>query len=276
MQLLSTHRVEKVGDRADLFVLKSWKAPVSTLVVGIARTGRITTTTLSRVPGATAVDRTASTALLAAATNALCGAPGAATCAGPPRLTDIAPLAIGDVPGMLMEVDLPPVTRVEKPWVGTEVRKATVNYAASGCARADFNGDGVSHALTRSFVIPHTTLPAQFGITETVGTVPPRRARAWVADVRRRLAACADKNLGTEVTRVVHRVGPRQDITVWQLTTEISDERSVRYLMAVLRNGTAISQLGFIPAQDGTMAPGSFIGLAERALLRLQRMPAPS
>ena len=59
-----------------------------------------------------------------------------------PQLTDIAPLPAGDVPGMLTEVDLPPVTRVDKPWVGTQVRKATVNYAASGCARASFQRRG--------------------------------------------------------------------------------------------------------------------------------------
>ena len=93
--------------------------------------------------------------------------------------------------------------------------------------------------------------------------------------LRQRIAACADKRLGTTVTRTVHRVGPRQDITVWNLTTEISDERSVSYQMAVLRNGTAISQIGFIPAQGVAMAPGAFAALADRALLRLQRMPEP-
>ena len=275
MQLLSTHRVDKVGDEAVLFVLRSWKTPVTTLVVGIARTGRVTTTTVSRTPGTGPVDRAAPTALLAAATNALCGAPGAATCAGPPALTDIAPLPAGDVPGMLTEVDLPPVTRVDKPWVGTQVRKATVNYAASGCARASFQVKGVSNALTRSFVIPNAKLPTEFGITETVGTMEQAKARAWVTALRQRIAACADKRLGTTVTRTVHRVGPRQDITVWNLTTEISDERSVSYQMAVLRNGTAISQIGFIPAQGVAMAPGAFAALADRALLRLQRMPEP-
>ena len=51
--------------------------------------------------------------------------------------------------------------------------------------------------------------------------------------------------------------------------------RSVSYQMAVLRNGTAISQIGFIPAQGVAMAPGAFAALADRALLRLQRMPEP-
>ena len=39
---------------------------------------------------------------------------------------------------MLAEVDLPPVAGVDQPWVGTELRKAMVNDAATGCDRADF------------------------------------------------------------------------------------------------------------------------------------------
>ncbi len=73
----------------------------------------------------------------------------------------------------------------------------------------------------------------------------------------------------------MHRTGEAEDITVWHLTTEISDDRSVHYLMAVLRSGTAISQLGFIPAPGVEMPPGAFIELSERALDRLGRMPEP-
>ena len=176
---------------------------------------------------------------------------------------------------MLSEVDLPPVTRIEKPWVGTQVRKATVNYAASGCARAPFSSETISNALTRSFVVPNAKLPAEFGITQTVGTTPKRLAGDWVTHVRQRIAVCAEKRLGTTVNRVVHRTGEAEDITVWHLTTEISDDRSVHYLMAVLRSGTAISQLGFIPAPGVEMRPGAFIELSERALDRLGRMPEP-
>ncbi|GAA2119233.1 hypothetical protein GCM10009843_11770 [Nocardioides bigeumensis] len=275
MQLLSTAALDHVGDQADLFVLRSWKAPVSTLVVGVARTGHVVTTTLSRSKGLDSIDREAPAQLLAAAVNALCGSPGTGTCAGPPKISDIAPLAIGDAPGMISEVDLPPVTVVSKPWVGTQVRKAVANYAASGCARARFAVDDMSNALTRSFVIPNATLPAEFGITQTVGTLPRKRAQEWIDAVRDRIAVCVEKRLGTSVTRVENRSSDTEDITVWHLTTEITDQRSVHYLMAVLRNGTAVSQLGFIPTQKVRMRPGAFLALSERALDRLRRMPEP-
>jgi DNA-directed RNA polymerase specialized sigma24 family protein len=275
MQLLSTAQLARVGDQADLFVLRSWKAPVTTLVVGLARTGHVVTTTVSRSTGVDSIDREAPAALLAAAVNALCGSPGTATCAGPPQVSDVAPLAVGDAPGMISEVDLPPVTVVSKPWVGTQVRKAVANYAASGCARARFAVDDMSNALTRSFVIPNATLPPEFGITQTAGTLPARRAREWIGKVRDQIANCVEKRLGTSVTRVENRSSQAEDITVWHLTTEITDQRSVHYLMAVMRNGTAVSQLGFIPTQKVQMRPGAFLALAERALDRLRRMPEP-
>lgn len=276
MQLLSSHRVESVGDQADLFVLRSWEPPVTTLTVGIARSGQITTTTLNQAPGVAAPDREAAAALLAAATNSLCGAPGTATCAGPPSATVIPPPAAGVVPGMLSEVDLPPVTKIAKAWVGTEARRTRQNFAASGCAQADFTGKTISNTLTRSFLIPTAKVPTEFGLTQTVGTMPADQARTWVANLRNQIDQCAKKGLGTKVKRLVQRISPQQDLTVWKIDTEISDQRSVRYQMAVLRDGTAISQLGFIDAPDVAMAPGAFGDLAERALERLPRMPRPA
>ena len=48
----ATRRVDGVGDAALLFVLRDWDRPARTTVVGVARTGRLTTTTTTRLPGA--------------------------------------------------------------------------------------------------------------------------------------------------------------------------------------------------------------------------------
>ena len=45
--------------------------------------------------------------------------------------------------------------------------------------------------------------------------------------------------------------------------------------MAVLRHGTAVAQLGFVPGRDARMADGAFVDLVTRALDRLGRLPAP-
>jgi hypothetical protein len=81
--------------------------------------------------------------------------------------------------------------------------------------------------------------------------------------------------MGTDVT-----LGPRADdddraLTIWHLTTELSDKRSLSYFMAIMRNGTSVGQLSFVEAPDVTMAPGDFETLAYRALDRLGELPPP-
>ena len=179
---------------------------------------------------------------------------------------------------MLAEVDLPPVSRVRQPWVGTEPRRADVNVAATGCDNTVFRGKQVSNGLTRSFVIPKADLPAAFGITETVGTLPAARARAFVAEVRRELDACPDRDrgLGTDVARLAHRQSKTRDLTVWRLSTELDDNRSVTYLMGIVREGTAVAQVGVVTERGVTMGPGDFVALVARAGERLPAMPPPA
>ena len=77
----------------------------------------------------------------ATAVDGLCDLDGAGECATHrPRLEFTTPLPVGDAPAMLSEVDLPPVSGVELPWVGTEPESAAVNMAATRCDNAAFNG----------------------------------------------------------------------------------------------------------------------------------------
>ncbi|HET8961611.1 hypothetical protein [Nocardioides sp.] len=278
IQLMATRRVTQVGDDASLLVLRSWAGARPTMVVGVSRSGAITTTTMSWTQPQAAPSLNGAARLAAAAVNGLCARPEAGACATRPRLARSAPIPVGDAPGMLSEVDLPPVTRVMKPWVGTEPRRASVNVAATGCDKTAFTGKQVSNNLTRSFVIPAAKLPAAFGITETVGTLRPGAARTFVAGVRRDLDACPDRNrgLGTDVTRLAHRQSKARDLTVWRLTTELDDNRSVTYLMGIVREGTAVGQVTFVPEPDVTMGPDAFVALVARAGERLPAMPPPA
>ena len=277
LQLMTTRRASRVGDDAKLLVLRSWSGNRPTMVVGVSRSGAITTTTMTWTPAGATPDLSRAARLAAAAVNGLCARPEAGECAARPKLEQTAPVPVGDAPGMLAEVDLPPVTRVMKPWVGTEPRRASVNVAATGCDNTAFTGKQISNNLTRSFVIPAAKLPPAFGITETVGTLPSARAREFVNDVRRKLDACPerDKGLGTNVTRLSHQHSRAGDLTVWRVTTELDDKRSVTYLMGIVRRGTAVGQVGFVPEPDVTMGSGDFVDLVERAGERLPAMPAP-
>jgi hypothetical protein len=177
---------------------------------------------------------------------------------------------------MLSEVDLPPVAGVDRPWIGTEARVAHTNLAASRCDVTRFDAEPMKRNMTRSFVIPEARLSDLFGPTETVGQLAETQARTFVAGVRNRLGSCADRELGTDVVRVSDMSTRSQDLTVWHVTTEISDEKSVTYLMGILRDGGSVAQIGFVPDGKVQMAPGAFITLAHRALDRLPALAPTS
>lgn len=279
VQLLSTRRVDGVGDQAMLLVLRAWNEPVETTTVGIARTGQFVTTAMSVVRNNQQPDARGAARLLGDAVAGLCTLPDGGGCVARPKLTAVPPLPTGKAPAMLSELDLPPVTGIDKPWIGTPPERAATNLAATRCDGAvfagKFEGKTFSNSFTRTFVIPKAGLPDRFGLTETVGSLPTKRAVAFVERIRNRLSTCAEKDLGTDVTRVSHRDGKNIDVTVWQLTTEISDNDSVSYTMAVLRSGTSVAQVGFVPSEDARMADGAFVDLVFRALDRLGRLPKP-
>jgi hypothetical protein len=176
---------------------------------------------------------------------------------------------------MLAEIDLPPVAGVKRPWVGTEPRRALTNAAATHCDATDFSSAPMTNNLTRTFLVPESRLPDEFGLTESVGTLPRPRAKRFVARVRDQMARCAKRQMGTEVTRLRDVSKGATDLTVWKVTTEVADDRSIDFLMGVVRNGTAVAQVGFVPVKDFTVGSEAFEELTQRALDRISAMPAP-
>lgn len=272
-QLLATHRVARVGDDAVVLSLRSWAQQSGGISVALARTGQALVTTVVRTRGAAPDARTAASGL-AASVNALCGSPGAGTCAGPPRTVRVSPYPVGRPAGMLAAVDLPPVTNARGPWVGTDPERARTNFASTRCDNTRFDGQGLKHNLTRTFLFPANTQVDTFGLTQTVATMPEKRAREFVDEVRDRIRRCAQANLGTTVQPMLQRSRGQQEITVWDLDIEISDSRSVEFLMAIMRDGKAVSQLGFTPDQGMTMTRADFTAVADRALDRLSDLPS--
>ncbi len=267
-QLVTTRTVKRVGDQARAFTLRSWGKVPATISVGMARTGSLVVTNVVRSQGRPVSDKATLTGL-AAAVNALCGSDGAGTCAGRARASTTAPLDIGTPPGLLSVVDLPPVAAVRGPWVGTDPEKARNNYAATRCDRTTFTGKGISKALTRTFLFPETPDASQLGLTQTVGAMSQARARRFVEQVRDRIRQCGRANLGTSVTPLASSSSQARDLSVWSLTIELNDRQSFPFLMAIVRDGGGVSQLGFAPDRKMTMARPDFVALARRVLERL-------
>jgi DNA-directed RNA polymerase specialized sigma24 family protein len=270
-QLLSTRTVKRVGDDARVFRLRSWGKVPATISVGIARTGNLLVTTVVRSQGKAVADKAALTGL-AAAVNGLCGSDGAGACAGRARATTTAPLDIGLPPGLLSVVDLPPVAKVRGPWFGSEPERARSNYAATRCDRTTFQGKGISKAQTRTFLFPETPGTSQLGLTQTVGSMKQAKASGFVDQVRNRIQQCGRANLGTSVTQLATTSTRTTDLSVWALTIELNDRQSFPFLMAIVRQGTAVSQLGFAPDRTMTMSRTDFVALSRRVLERLDRL----
>ncbi len=280
-QLVSTRRVTSLGDQAMLVVLRAYADPLTTVTVGVARTGRFTTTTATLVGNDDRPNIKGNTDLLGSAVSALCALPEGGECVDKAQARLVAPLPIGKAPAMLTELDLPPVSRVRRPWVGTEPRRATTNLAATRCDQASFNGKFKKAAfaanMTRTFLIPQAKLPAEFGLTETVATLPSKRAKAFVEQVRQKLGSCEaeDDQLGTEVERIAGFDEGHLSLTAWRVTVQVSDKRSVDYTMAIMRRGIAVAQVSFVAAPKVAMTNAAFVDLAYRALDRLVEMPKP-
>jgi DNA-directed RNA polymerase specialized sigma24 family protein len=274
-QLVGTYDLPGVGDEAKLFTLHDWSDPRTEIVAAVARTGSFTTTTVSSTPGAKGTRPEAVARLLARGVDQLCELPDGGTCATDATLRPAASMPAAPAPGMLAAVDLPPAAGVRRPWVGTKPRRALGNAAATHCDGTDFSSPPMTNNLTRTFLVPEARLPNEFGLTESVGTLPRKRAKAFVAEVRSELARCSKKQMGTKVTKLRDASKGETDLTVWKVTTEVTDKKNLNFLMGVVRDGTAVAQVGFVPVKDFTIGGDAFEQLTRRALDRLAQMPPP-
>lgn len=268
-QLLSTHEIKGVGDQADLLVLRTWQEPVRTFTIAVARTGSLVTYVVRSFDDPREPRLDPMVDLTAKAVNSLCQHEAAGACTTKPKATPVPPPRATRARGMLQEVDLPPVAGITKPWVGTDPVPPKTNAAATRCDNAEFRGKSLRKAATRTFVVPGAKLPTAFGLTETVGRFRKAdQARDFVGTIRKSMAACEDKDLSTEVTQVHTQSSAETDLTIWHLETEVSDERRVQFQMSVMRRGTVVVQLGFVPDAGHSIGEGAFHHLSLRALER--------
>lgn len=268
-QLVAVRKVNHLGEEAQQYVFRAWGRPEAMFVVGAARTGRITTLTLTRMSGAGRPDLAANLRLLVAAVDDLCPTNLGGHCSAMPKARPVPAPRAGRLPMMLSEFDLPPAAGIVKPWVGTTPKQAFRNVAATGCDQSRLHGGAWKHDATRSFLVPEGNLAAAFGITETVGRLPPAKAAAFVNGVRSKLASCPDRELGTKVFRITSG----QTMTAWRVRTQVTDKQTVTFFMGVIRSGGAVAQVGFVPDGRHTMSNAQFVAVVRRAGERLAAMP---
>jgi len=273
LQVLNAYRVDNIGDEADVLMVRIWRKPVTTMSVAVARTGRVTTSTVGTSVGTSPPPAQQITQSLADAVAMLCGRSGSQECAKRPTYRVVPPPPSGEERGILAVADLPPVGRIAQPWVGTAPAPARVNPSATTCDRADFTKAGARMTRTRTYLIPEASLPARFGLSETYGVFPSTKAAAkFLADVRAKVARCEDRDLATKVTNAKRQRTSTLDLSTWDLSTEVAKDRSVRFRLGFVRVGRTVAQLTFAPSPADDVTATSFHALLVRAGDRLREL----
>ncbi|WP_162598706.1 RNA polymerase sigma factor [Nocardioides gilvus] len=271
-QLLRVNKVASLGDEAALVTLRTWGGSTRTIQVGLARTGQVITTTVSEVQGLRRGTAPVAT-MLGAAVNGLCGTPGSGSCASATTPKPVAVPVAGQVPGMLSEVDLPPVAGARGRWGGTTPAKDSQSRAATHCDKTKFSSKSFTDNLSRTFVFPDVKKERVFGVTETVGTArSARQAKAFVQQVRKELGDCADPPAGPKVARLLNQRGKKSEITAWYVDVPLDDDRSLEYLMAIVRHGNTVAQVGVTTDGRLDMKRSDFLALSRRAKERLPHL----
>ena len=273
LQVVDAYHVDHVGDQADVLTLRVGRTPVRTISVAVARAGSVTTSTVGTSAGGSPPPVTEVTRSLGEAVEKLCARTGSPGCVGKPTFRAVPPPPTGDERGMLATADLPPVGRIDDPWVGTKPVRTTRNPAATTCDRASFAHTGAAQRRSRTFLVPQADVPARFGLTETYGRFrTPRAAARFLADVRGHVAGCEKRDLATSVDSAArHRTG-RTDRSTWTLTTEVSKTEKVRFRVGFVQVGRRVAQLTFAPTSSDDMTDRSFDALLVRAGERLRQL----
>ena len=275
LQLLGAYRVDGIGDQAHVLMIRVWEKPVTTYSVAVARIGRVTTSTVGRTVGGPPPPPKQIAQSLADAVAMLCARSGAEDCSRQPTFSPVPPPPSGEEPGILAVADLPPVGRLDDPWVGTQATPARQNPAATTCDRANFVGEGAVRTRTRTFLVPGAKLPDRFGLSETYGVFGSARAADRFMDrMRQRLASCEDRKLATDVrrARTVRDRDAHMDLSTWDLETEISENESVLFRLGFVRVGNKVAEVNFAPTPREDMSARDFRELVVRAGDRLREL----
>lgn len=273
LQLVDAYTVTGVGEQAQILRLRIPAKQDRAFVVGIARTGALTTSTMLETISTTPAPAASLAGVLAASVRNLCKSPVAGACVGSVAVRATLPPPSGETAGMLAIADLPVIANVVRPWVGTDPQPATVNPAATTCDKASFVNAGAVSPMTRTFLIPQARLPERFGLTETIGRFRTAKAAAgFVSRVARAMKACPDKQLSSTVTRsVVETRGYRgSTYALWRLESQVNQRQdTVSFWMGIIRVGNYVAQVNLTPVAKYDVSQGTFRALVTRARDRL-------
>jgi hypothetical protein len=276
IQLVDAYVVHGVGEEAQILRMRIPDQQPRSFLVGVARTGSLTTSTVLETHTPGPADAALMVNALTASVQDLCSSRVAGQCVGPVTAEASLPPASGEAPGMLAIADQPAVADVVQPWAGTDPAPAKVNLAATTCDKADFVKAGVSDAATRTYLIPNAGLPERFGLSETLGRFPSAQsATAFVTRIADRMKTCPDRELASKVTHSVVHLKARGSASyaLWRLENQVNQQEDViPFWMGVVQLGREVAQVNLTPVGKYDVDAKTFEALVVRARDRLHEV----
>ena len=276
LQLVDAYQVSGVGEEAQVLRLRIPAKQDRVFMVGIARTGALTTSTVLETRASEPMPASRIAATLAASVRDLCSSKVASACVSTVKTVATLPPPSGETRGMLAIADLPTIAKVDDAWVGTDATEDTDNPAATPCDKANFLKSGARKAQTRTFLIPAGRLPQRFGLTETIARFSSAgAAEKFVSQLIARMKACPKKELSSTVGQtLVRRAG--KGVTAyarWRLETQVNRKNvEIKYWMGIARVGRAVAQVNLTPVGGYDITAARFTELLVRARDRLNEV----
>jgi DNA-directed RNA polymerase specialized sigma24 family protein len=272
VQLQSTMGVHGIGDEARAFRLRDIGKNDTYVTVGIVRTGPITTAVIASAKDERAVAPMRVLTRAGVSVTRMC-LPVSGDCTTQPRVKTTTPLPTGQNPGFLAAYDLPTISNVSAPWVGTDPARSLDNPAATPCERANFGRP--QRPRTRVFVLPTAKkLPQRFGLAETVGTFrTPANARSFLKRAYDSADSCPDRELSAS-DPIVGELPAGSDGRVWRFEFEVNENASVYYRVGLVRSGPRVALLSMSPSETYDVSRREFVNVVVRAGQRLTEADA--
>lgn len=270
VQLVGSYVVKRPFGDFQILRLRSHRSPQKVFTVGLAHSGRVTSTLVHERTGDTGPSIEDFATTLNASVQRVCRDSGG-RCTDDFTVAPALPPQTSSSNAFLDTVDLPPVADIDEVWSGTRPLQTKANPAATQCGDADFRRKGLKETSSRVFVIPDAVgVPAEFGVTETVGTYADEgAAKALVSDIARDIDRCPDANLSAKVGERAAVKGQDLSGQSWQISVEVSDGQRQVIRTGVVRRGAAVAQVTMTPVGSYDVDRATWEALVERAGERL-------
>lgn len=274
VQLVGSYVVKRPFGDFQILRLRSHRSPQKVFTVGLAHSGRVTSTLVHERTGSAGPDIQAFATTLNASVERVCRDSGG-RCADDFEVVRTVPPQTSSSRAFLGTVDLPPVADIDKVWSGTRPLRPETNPAATQCDEADFRRKGVVDTASRVFVIPDAVgVPAEFGVTETIGTYEDDDvAKKLVSSVRDDIDGCPDVNLSAEVSQEKKIEGDGFSGRSWKISLEVSEGDRVTIRTGIVRRGSVVAQVTMTPVGDYDVDRKTWETLVQRAGERLVYAP---